>query len=90
MTLRMNHSPKYSSPEAVQGFMKDLEPIETGELVNLAMFTRIVERRSSPLKNPLRIAEALLYMLESREDYETCAKVLKNYPELQVSTGSDL
>ena len=73
---------KYTTPEAVQAFVQDMDKFSTGEMLQDPHVTAFIEGRAIQISNKLKIAESFLVMFEQREDYELCAKLTKTYPEL--------
>lgn len=76
---------KYTTPEAVKAFTQRMEEFSTQEMLEDPNVGAFLNGKATIGRNPLSTAEAFLYLFEEREDYEICSKLIRSFPELQVS-----
>ena len=76
---------KYTTPEAVKAFTQRMEEFSTQEMLEDPNVGAFLNGKTSISRNPLGTAEAFLHLFEQREDYEVCSKLIRTFPELQVS-----
>ena len=76
---------KYTTPEAVKAFTQRMEEFSTQEMLEDPNVGAFISGEATIGKNQLGIAEAFLHLFEQREDYEICSKLVRTFPQLQVS-----
>jgi len=81
---------QYNTQESVGQFLECLADMPTEVILNDPHLSSFIQGNAIQTANRIKIAEAVLCLMEQREAYEVCNKMLKTYPELQVSTGSHL
>lgn len=62
-----------------------MEEFSTQEMLEDPNVGAFLNGKTTISRNPLGTAEAFLYLFEQREDYEVCSKLIRTFPELQVS-----
>lgn len=81
---------QYNTLESVGQFLECLADMPTEVILNDPHLSSFVQGAAIQTANRIKIAEAVLYLMEQREVYEVCNNIIKTYPELQVSATSHL
>lgn len=81
---------QYNTQESVGQFLECLTDMPTEVILNDPHLSAFIQGRAIQTANRVKIAEAILCLMEQREAYEVCTNIIKTYPELQVSTTSHL